>query len=486
MPAELLKRIEDIKSKGYQDMYTQHNALYYGDAHEVFQTNRVRAKLDDSQEYLSYNIFSQITDTYVNLMLYEKPRITFKNSQTQSYFDDFINESFFEKIKQLLVNAGVSGDAVAHLNIWKNEPEIVVLPNTRWIPLYNPDRPDLEADSHAVEYKIEIKDQKPIFVYQIFDNENLNVGYVAFQDEEQVKVPDQFILPEYKTDDEGMSWYIQTETPLFFRFYNKKRVGQYFGVSDYSKSIINKSEAINNQIELTDYIITKAIDPILTVPKNLIKQTIDQINNQTGFAESLGLETEKESGFFENSSNNNFKGLTLQETMVADRIVRKSKIIPISVGDEKPEYITVDLQTEKMANFIEMLKTMVYNEAKLSPILFDKDVSFGNLSGVALQRLIQQTLHNAQNKITAFEEVLKEMIYSICVLAAVPAEVPTIEWYDGIIDSKIEKIDENERLLLGGFITKKEAIKNINGLTDEQAVQELTDIEAEQGFPNAS
>jgi hypothetical protein len=130
-----------------------------------------------------------------------------------------------------------------------------------------------------------------------------------------------------------------------------------------------------------------------------------------------------------------------------------------------------------------MLKTMVYNEAKLSPILFDKDVSFGNLSGVALQRLIQQTLHNAQNKVTAFESVLKEMIYSICVLADVPAEIPTVEWYDGIIDSKIEKIDENERLLLGGFITKKEAIKNINGLTDEQAVQELADIEAEKIKP---
>jgi len=485
----LYDRIQKIKGEGYREKYETGHKLYTGDAHEVFQTNRVEGKQDESK-YLSYNIFSQITDTFSSLILFEKPRFTFKNAQTQAYFDEFVNNSFFEKLKLLLEINSYAGDAVCYLNIRKEKPEIVLLPNERWIPLYDENRPDLEAEAHCIEYHVEEKDKTAIFVYQIFDNENLTVGFQAFKKESgegvQVPVPEQFLTPEYKTKDD-LSYYRRIPTTFFFRFYNKKEVGDYFGVSDYSNSIVTKAEEINNQLELQQKVLIETADPIRSVPKNLIEQTIAEMNKNSVVAESLGLANEAASGFFGgNETNNNFKGLTLQETMVASRIIRNSKIIPVGIGEEKPEFTSYEPHTQKMDAFIEVLKQMIYNEARLSPILFDKNVSVGNLSGVALQRLIQETIHKAHDKIMNFEVVLKELIYSLCILAGIPAEIPTIEWYDGIIDSKVEKIDENERLYLGGFITKKEAVKNINGLTDEQADQELLDIEAEQGFPNAS
>jgi len=489
--ATLYDRIQKIKGEGYREKYETGHELYCGDAHEVFQTNRVEGKQDESK-YLSYNIFSQITDTFSSLILFEKPRFTFKNAQTQAYFDDFVNNSFYEKLKLLLEINSYAGDAVCYLNIRKEKPEIVLLPNERWIPLYDENRPDLEADAHCIEYHVEEKDKTAIFVYQIFDNENLTVGFQAFKKENgvgvQVPVPEQFLTHKFETKDD-LSYYRRIPTTFFFRFYNKKQVGDYFGVSDYSNSIIVKAEEINNQLELQQKVLIETADPIRLVPKTLIQQTIDQINKNSTFADTIGFGLEAQSGFFstENTAkNSNFKGLNLQETMVANAIVRKSKILPVGIGEEKPEFISYEPHTQKMDVFIEVLKQMIYNEARLSPILFDKNVSVGNLSGVALQRLIQETIHKAHDKIMNLEVVLKELIYSLCILAGIPAEYPTIEWYDGIVDSMIDKIDENERLYLGGFITKKEAIKNINGLTDEQADQKLANIEAEQGFPNAS
>jgi len=491
--ATLYDRIQKIKGEGYQEKYETGHQLYCGDAYEVFQTNRVEGKQDESK-YLSYNIFSQITDTFSSLILFEKPRFTFKNAQTQAYFDEFINNSFFEKLKLLLETNSYAGDAVCYLNIRKEKPEIVLLPNERWIPLYDENRPDLEAEAHCIEYRVEEKDKTAIFVYQIFDNENLTVGFQAFKKENgvgvQVPVPEQFLTPKFKTKDD-LSYYRRIPTPLFFRFYNKKEVGDYFGVSDYSNSIVIKAEEINNQLELQQKVLIETADPIRLVPKTLIQQTIDQINKNSTFADTIGFGLEAQSGFFSaennnennNNKNNNFKGLNLQETMVANAIVRKSKILPVGIGEGTPEFISYEPHTQKMEAFIEVLKRMIYNEARLSPVLFDKNVSVGDLSGVALQRLIQETIHKANDKIMNFEVVLKELIFSLCVLAEITPEIPTIQWYDGIIDAKIDKIDENERLFLGGFITKKEAIKNINGLTDEQADQELLDIETENVVP---
>lgn len=476
------KLINKIKSEEYQTRFETGKSLYTGRQHEVFQTNRVTAKVNEEKQYLGYNIFAQITDTFSNLMFYEKPKFNFSNPTTQEWFDNYANETgFFDKLQEIAQITSFAGDCVFSLNLDENEqPEIVILPNTRWIPIYNEDRPDKETAIHMIEYEYK-KDNEEILVYQVFDNKTNTISLLAFKGDEQVTPPEEFLTGYTEID--GL-YTLQLEHLPFYRIPNRKIVGEYFGLSDYTISIINKSEEINHQIELISYVLTKTADPILLVPKKLIQSTIHQINQSDIFAKSLGLNDQKADGLFANLPATNlsgFQGLTLQETIVAEAIVRKSKILPVSVEDGKPEYVSHDPHVDKMKDFIEFLTDLIYREAKLSPALFDKNFSTGDLSGVALQRLIQETLHKVHQKTILFESVLKDLIFNILILAGLTPEVPTIEWYDGIIDNRIEKIDEAERLLTNEMITKKEAIKMVMGYTDKQAEASIIEIEKETG-----
>jgi len=472
------KLIDDIKQEGYQTRFETGKSLYTGRQHEVFQTNRVTAKVNEEKQYLGYNIFAQITDTFTNLMFYEKPKFNFSNPTTQEWFDNYANETgFFDKLQEIAQIISFAGDSVFYLNLnEEGKPEVVILPNNRWIPIYNKNRPDKETSIHTIEY-IHEKDGVTISVYQIFDNSTQTISIIAFKDGEPVAPPEEF-LTGY-SDVDGL-YTLQLKHVPFYRIPNRKIVGEYFGLSDYTISITNKAEEINHQIELISYVLTKTADPILLVPKKLIQSTIHQINQSDTFAKSLGLNDQKAEGLFANLSATNssgFRGLTLQETIVAEAIVRKSKILPVSVEDGKPEYISHVPHVDKMKDFIEFLTDLIYREAKLSPALFDKNFSTGDLSGVALQRLIQETLHKTRQKVILFESVLKDLIFNILVLAGLTPEMPTVEWYDGIIDNRIEKINEAERLLANEMITKKEAIKIVMGYTDEQADAAIAEIE---------
>lgn len=472
------KLIDKIKADGYQARFDNGKSLYIGRQDKVFQTNRVTAKVNEEKQYLGYNIFAQITDTFANLMFYEKPKFNFADSKTQEWFDNYTNETnFFDKLQEMAQIASFAGDCVFYLNVdEEGKPEIVILSNNRWVPIYNEDRPDKETAIHMIEY-IHKKDDVETLVYQVFDNLTNTISILAFRGEEAVTPPEEFLIGYKEVD--GF-YTLQLEHRPFYRLTNRKIVGEYFGLSDYTISITNKAEEINHQIELISYVLTKTADPILLVPKKLIQSTIQQINQSDTFANSLGLADQKTEGLFSNlpaTNSSGYQGLTLQETIVAEAIVRKSKILPVGVEDGKPEYVSHDPHVDKMEGFIEFLTDLIYREAKLSPALFDKNFSTGDLSGVALQRLIQETLHKTRQKTILFESVLKDLIFNILSLAGLKPEVPTIEWYDGIIDNRIEKIDEAERLLTNQMITKKEAIKMVMGCTDEQAQAVMQEIE---------
>lgn len=502
------KQIEEIQNevvndKTFSERYEMGKNLYYGDSYKVFQTNENEEKLDERIDYLSFNVFAQIVDTYTNLAFYEKPKITFKNPENQKWFDTFANQEFFSKMVELFKISCYAGDSVCYLNIEEETgvPEVVVLPNTRWVPLYNKNRPDKEAKTHLVEFKHK-EDDKEYKIYQFFtkvkegEEYKCQTGFVAFEGENEVKIPSSFAENLKKFDfnfnEENKIYIKEVDHKLFFRFKNKSVAGEYFGRSDFTSSILSKAKTVNSQLDLINFVLKKVSDPILTLPSSLISNTINSLNNQEtrdSTANALSMAEEEKSIFSSSnysvdSRNYNYKGTTLQETIVAHKLVQQSKIIPNDKSDQKPEYISHEANTDKQEGFIKELLTLIYREAKLSPVLFDGDFRVANLSGTALQRLIQETLHQVHTKELNFEIVLKEIIYNILKMSGYSPEIPTIEWYDGIIDSKLEKIEEVERLLMNEFITKKEAVKQARGLTDEQAEKVLQEIEKENGYPS--
>lgn len=503
------KQIKEIKNSGvngqtYTQIYEMGRDLYNGDSFKVFQTNEIKDNLDEKTDYISFNIFAQIVDTYTNLAFYEKPKITFKEPKNQEWFDEFANEEFYNKLTQLFQAMCFAGDSVCYLNTKEDTelPELIVLPNTRWIPLFDENRPDLEAKTHLVEFTHK-ENQKNYKIYQFFTKiyENgeykCQTGFVAFEGDKEVALPQGFAENladfDFSFDEETQTYFKNIDHELFFRFKNKTVAGEYFGRSDFTNSILSKAKVVNKQLKIIDYVLTKVSDPMLLVDKHLIENTIKELNNEKtrdNTAEALGLEASEKDMFssatFSGSSIGSFnlKRVTLQETLLANRIVQRTKIIPYGKEDGDPKYIGYDPHTDKQTDYIKELLALIYKEKKISPVLFETDFRIGSMSGTALQRLIQETLHETHTKEIAFETTLKNIIYNILKMAGLTPEIPTIEWYDGIIDNRMEKIEEVERLLMNEFITKKEAIKQVLNLTDEQAEAILKEIEKEKGYPS--
>jgi len=479
------------KEYDYKQLYIDNQNLYLGDAHLVFQTNKIKAKTDESQQYLSYNIFSQITDTYSNLILEENPKITLGDGKNQDDFENLAKKiSLWSKVSEIFETMSYAGDCPVYLNFDKNQnPEIVVLPNTSWTPHINESRPDLEAEKHSITHSFNISNVEYI-VYQDFTEDMITFRCYQGDDEEVLtKFPEEIVeklgIEDY-TENEDFTLSKEIGYPLFFRFFNRKITGKYFGISDYSQSIKNKSKSMNDILALSEKVLIETGDPIKLLPESLIKQTIKEINDSSEVAGVFGLEREREAGIFKNTSNEEFfDGVSLQSTLVANKIVQKSKILPVSMSDQKPEYIEYEAHIEKMEMLFNQLKRLCYYEARLNPTIFEESIQTGNLSGVALERLMKDTIAKAKAKITNFEAVFRKMLKSLFKMADINYdEEIKIEWSIGIVESNLEKLERIERLVANRFISQKDAVKEINGYTEEEAEEKIEEIDLEEGNPN--
>jgi hypothetical protein len=225
----------------------------------------------------------------------------------------------------------------------------------------------------------------------------------------------------------------------------------HFGYDDYT-DLLTLMYAINNRMTKIDNILDKHADPILAIPDGILDED-GNINRS-----QLGVFEKGEDG-------------------------------------DKPEYIVWDAKLESSFEEIDRLLDSLYMFSETSPSVFGvqgaKQVARQE-SGRALKYRLMRTVSKIKRKQRYYNYGIKEIIYLAQMLAqahGIPAldvqfsgkpEVPSIDWPEPIPQDSYEQAQEEELRLSSGNQSVKDSIKNIDGLDDEQAVQKIQEIMAEQ------
>lgn len=224
----------------------------------------------------------------------------------------------------------------------------------------------------------------------------------------------------------------------------------HFGITDY-QDIMSLVYALNNRATLIDNILDKHADPILAVPEGVMDENGEIQRSKLGVYEKTD-------------------------------------------DGEKPEYIVWDAKLEASFQELQSLTSSLYMYSETSPAVFgdDSGKSSGRESGRALKYRLMRTVAKIKRKQRYYDYALKEIIYLAELLAIEhkvsangesfkgEAEIPSIEWADPIPVDSYEQAQEEELRLASGNQSLKDSIKNIDKVNDEQAVQKIQEIYAEQ------
>ena len=262
--------------------------------------------------------------------------------------------------------------------------------------------------------------------------------------------------------------------PLVFQLSNIKNPNNAFGISDYSLPLIAKNKGINQLLNQAQYVLKKHAHPKMIVPKQVINQAITEIKGDNTKAKSYGFESS------ELVMQNYHSNKSILETIVAQKIINKLEYFGSDINSGDPKYLTWDGNLEESREQIELLKQSSYDEAQLSKILVDPTLTTGNLSGVAILRLANQSINKTKKKQLYIKSIIQKLIYTAMQLDNISPEFAQIQFKDGLVNDLKETI-ENEILQLDANLTsRKEAIITINQCSNNQAEMIMSDIENEK------
>lgn len=364
-------------------------------------------------------------------------------------FDNRLDVQFYESS---LTNS-YKGDAVFKLRVGQlHDPEHPSVIIEQVMPDYyfpDLDNQNVNAEPKSIElsFVLTIGDKeyvrKEIHTAGLIKNElwELQQGKILLQAPlEILGIPD--LQPEEET---GVDRLLVVHIP------NWSDGTTHFGYDDYS-DLVTLLYALDNRLTKIDHILDKHADPILAIPDGVLDED-GNINRS-----QLGVFEKGEDG-------------------------------------DKPEYIVWDAKLESSFQEIEDILQALYMYSETSPGVFGQQPSGARTtqeSGRALKYRLMRTVSKIKRKQRYYDYAIKEIIYLAQILAkthSIPVngvaftgepEVPTIEWADPIPQDSYEQAQEEELRLASGNQSLKDSIKNIDGLDDEQAVQKIQEIYAEQ------
>lgn len=224
---------------------------------------------------------------------------------------------------------------------------------------------------------------------------------------------------------------------------------QYFGVSDYH-DLQSLFFALNNRMTSIDNILDKHSDPILAVPEGVL--------DEKGEVKKEAL------GMFE-----------------------------VREGEGKPEYIVWNANLDIAFQQIDELIKMIFLMGEISPdvVGIDSKTRSGAESGRALKMRMLRTLAKKNRKALYYELALQKVVEIASMFAKKGHKVgdigykgdpiiPNITFADGIVDDKVEEI-QNETLKYESELTsRRRAIMVLEDMDGEEADALIKEINKEK------
>jgi len=222
----------------------------------------------------------------------------------------------------------------------------------------------------------------------------------------------------------------------------------FWGTSDYH-DLESLFFAVNNRITKTDNILDKHSDPILAVPEGVLDEDGNVQKSSLGMVEVRG-------------------------------------------GEGKPEYIVWNANLESAFAEIDKLIEMIFLFGEVSPDVVGIDKGrTGAESGRALKLRMLRTLAKKNRKALYYEQAIKSAIRIASKFANTgmksngvaykgqPIDA-LVTFADGVIDDKVEDIQNQSLLYQSGLTTQMRAVKSIHDLEDVEAEELVEEIKEEK------
>jgi len=455
--------LEQEKSHNRFLHYKINKSLYVGNHFDVYKMSDYEYYIN-SNDYLVYNFFAILTDSFSDLIFAEDPKLLGDN---QDQVDDIVESVDLLDIARQAVNvASYNGDAIIKITIVDDKPKISLIDNNIWYPIIN--EMTGEVDGHILKYKrednylLEIH-KKGSIEYQAFKYQKATSDYIQVDCRQAFKdLVDNLTVSSTKSD---LTLYIDTkcDKPLIIQLKNLELPNESLGVSDYTLPLIAKNKAINQLLNQSQYVLKKHAHPKMIVPKQLINQAVREIQANDNKAIEFGFDSKT-------AVLNQFKqDKTLLETMVASKIINKLEFYGSDINSTDPKYLTWDGNLDQSRLQYDVLKQACYDEAQLSKILVDPTLNTGNLSGVAILRLANQSINKAKRK---QKRISKMMITAINIIEQLQGQTVSkinIQFKDGLINDLKETLENEVMQLDAQLTTAKRSIMTINNCTEEEA-----------------
>lgn len=454
-----LQKFPDETSLSRLRKYSSYEKLLEGNHYSAYMSE-IGDKFSDRYKYLRYitcNFAGLLSKVMADVMFGEKVTIESptKNEKEQEFIDALVFENKLDTqfYESALLNSA-RGDALLRIRVEDKQIKIEDINPAMYFPEVGNNFRE-EPDKKVLAWKEYIKNDKDkedvYLIEEIYTPKLIETEVYRMKDRESQEIIKKVDVKEYNSI-AGTSYEEKVETGIdeipLVHIPNFRLNNRYWGASDYH-DLESLFFAINNRITSIDNILDKHSDPILAIPEGILDE---------------------------------------------DGEVKKSALNMVEVreGGGKPEYIVWNANLDIAFKQIDEIIKMIFLMGEISPdvVGLDSGKRSSAESGRALKLRMLRTLAKKNRKALYYEIGIQKAIQIASMFAKAGNVVgdvkykgdeiiPSVIFADGVVDDKVEEIQNETLKLSSGITSKLRAIKTVEDMDDEQAEALLKEIKGE-------
>lgn len=440
--------------------YGVYEKLLEGNHYSAY-ISEMTEKFSDKYKYLRYlscNFAGLLSKVIADVLFGEKAIIESKtkNKEEQAFIDALIYENKLDTqfYESALLNSA-RGDAVLRVRVEDDQIKIEDINPAMYFPQVSRNfrnEPEVKVLAWKEDYTVGEKEE----TYLI--KEKHTKGFIETSVYLMKSKDDQEVVRKLSIDEfNELSGQKIEETVVtgideipIIHIPNFRVANTYWGTSDYA-DLQSLFFAINNRMTSIDNILDKHSDPILAVPEGVLDENGNVEKSALGMIEVRG-------------------------------------------GEGKPEYIVWNANLESAFKEVDKIVEMIFLFGEVSPDVVGLDSKSGAKaeSGRALKLRMLRTLAKKNRKALYYELGIQKAIEVASMFAKVGKYtvgeigytgepiVPVVTFADGVVDDKVEEVQNETLKYESGLTSRKRAIKTIEDMDDKEADALIEEIDKDK------
>ena len=436
--------------------YELKKAVYSGEYYSHFNVNEFDYKVH-SYEYITSDMFRSAVSIIVDLVKIGQMEVDFGNGALNEKIQEIRDvKSFYARLEKFVENAKVYGSSYVQLSQERDDIHIYNISPRITYAQYNPENPQAEPEYFYTLIEKEIGSNTYTLKTIYSDESIIYLAYVDYAQESQKQVDAKkyFEVPEAtKVEEDGLSYSLITdlEYNVFQGVQYNVKDDCYYGQGDLSMPILSKLNYYNRLINLCDVIFTYNAFPKFQGSEEVMK-LVNQAKEETNARPTEQLATP--STFMNESPRVNafLHSASYAFTSAFKKMRDKLYIFPAGRAGGDNKYIINEYNMNYLFDERATIKQELFDEMYISKMFYDAQMNTGQMSEVAMRRLMQKTINHVEDLQYLIESPLQKIFYNIAnTKFGYTGSLPKIKWA-GIVLEDTKSAIEN--------LAKVDAIKN--------------------------